>query len=118
MAVRDRLRARSDRPPAGAGNPPGPRTRAPRPPRPRPRAKGDRMSDDRTLLRWTLSFLAPYRSRVVLLAVLLLAEVSLGAMQPLLLKVVIDYVLLPNPIPQPFAGWLLAIHEGNPVVLL
>jgi ABC-type multidrug transport system fused ATPase/permease subunit len=76
------------------------------------------MSDDRTLLQWTLSFLAPYRSRVVLLAVLLLAEVILGAMQPLLLKVVIDYVLIPNPIPAPFAGWLLAIHEGNPIVLL
>ncbi len=76
------------------------------------------MSDDRTLLRWTLSFLAPYWTRVAWLAVLLLAEVSLGAMQPLLLKVVIDYVLIPNPIPEPFAGWLLAIHEGNPVVLL
>ena len=76
------------------------------------------MNDTRSLLWWALSFLRPYRRRVVALAVLLLLEVGLGALQPLLLKVVIDYVLIRRPIPPPFAGWLQAIHEGDPVVLL
>jgi ATP-binding cassette subfamily B protein/subfamily B ATP-binding cassette protein MsbA len=76
------------------------------------------MTDSRGLLSWALSFLRPYRGRVVLLAVLLLLEVGLNAVQPLLLKVVIDYVLIPNQISEPFARWLAAVHEGNPVVLL
>src|SRR5258706_8022315 len=127
MPILDRLVARPNHPRSRAQPSGGCRAatasgaRGARPgssPGPRSGPEGERMRDDRTLLRWTLSFLAPYRSRVVLLAVLLLAEVILGAMQPLLLKVVIDYVLIPNPIPEPFAGWLLAIHEGNPVVLL
>ncbi|MES1256235.1 MAG: ABC transporter ATP-binding protein [Acidobacteriota bacterium] len=76
------------------------------------------MKDFRGLLSWALAFLRPYRGRVVLLAVLLLLEVGLNAVQPLLLKAVIDYVLIPNQISEPFAGWLAAVHEGNPVVLL
>ena len=76
------------------------------------------MTDLRGLIKWSMTFLRPYRGRVGILAVLLLLEVGLNALQPLLLKVVIDYVLLPNPIPEPIAGWLAAIHEGNPVVLL
>jgi len=66
------------------------------------------------LLSWTLSFLRPYRGRMLLVAVLLLLEVALGALQPWLLKVVIDYVLVGRPVPQPFAGWLQSMHEGNP----
>ena len=76
------------------------------------------MNELRGLLPWALSFLRPYRGRVGLLAVLLLLEVGLNAVQPLLLKVVIDYVLIPNQISEPFAAWLAAIHEGSPVVLL
>jgi len=76
------------------------------------------MTDLRGLIKWSMTFLRPYRGRVGILAVLLLLEVGLNALQPLLLKVVIDYVLLPNPIPEPIAGWLAAIHEGSPVVLL
>ncbi|MGB7219568.1 MAG: ABC transporter ATP-binding protein [Vicinamibacterales bacterium] len=77
------------------------------------------MSDDRTLLRWALSFLAPHRSPVVLLAVLLFVEVGLGVLQPWPIKVVIDNVLLE----QPF-GWAsleqstTAVTGGNRVVLL
>ena len=60
----------------------------------------------------------PYRARMMMVAVLLLIEVALTALQPWLLKVVIDYVLVGQPIPRPFAQWLLAIHEGDPFVLL
>jgi ATP-binding cassette, subfamily B, bacterial len=71
------------------------------------------------LLVWTLSFLRPYRTRVALLAVLLLTEIGLGALQPWPLAVVIDYVIVANhPIPEPFARWLLAIHVGDRFVLL
>ena len=71
-----------------------------------------------SLVSWTLSFMRPYRGRMMLVAVLLLLEVALGALQPWLLKVVIDYVLVGRPMPQPVAGWLLAMHEGDPLVLL
>jgi len=70
------------------------------------------------LILWTLSFLRPYRKRVVILAALLLAEIGLGALQPWPLAIVIDYVLQGRPVPQPFAGWLLAIHGGDRFVLL
>jgi len=70
------------------------------------------------LVSWTLSFMRPYRGRMTLVAVLLLLEVALGALQPWLLKIVIDYVLVGRPIPEPFAAWLLSIHEGDPLVLL
>jgi ATP-binding cassette subfamily B protein len=45
------------------------------------------------LLGWTLSFLRPYRRRVLLLALLLLTEIGLGALAPWPLAVVIDNVL-------------------------
>jgi len=72
----------------------------------------------RGLLAWTLSFLQPYRRRVALLAMLLLSEIGLGALQPWPLKVVIDYVFEQHPIPEPFAHWLAAIHGGNLTALL
>src|SRR6266540_15222 len=72
----------------------------------------------RSLVAWTLSFLRPYKGRVIFVAVLLLVEVALGALEPWLLKVVIDYVLVGRPMPQPFAAWLQTIHEGDPLVLL
>ena len=71
-----------------------------------------------SLLPWSLSFLKPYRFRVAWLSVLLLAEIGLGALQPWPLAIVIDYVLQQKAIPEPFAGWLLAIHGGNRLVLL
>jgi ATP-binding cassette subfamily B protein/subfamily B ATP-binding cassette protein MsbA len=70
------------------------------------------------LLLWTLGFLRPYRKRVALLALLLLSEIGLGALQPWPFAVVIDYVLQQHPIPEPFAGWLLAVHGGDRFTLL
>ena len=70
------------------------------------------------LVVWTLSFLRPHRKRVALLIVLLLGEIGLGALQPWPLAVVIDYVLERQPIPEPFAHWLLAIQGGDRLALL
>jgi len=71
-----------------------------------------------SLLVWTLSFLRPYQKRVLILAALLLTEIGLGALQPWPLAIVIDYVLGGRPIPEPFAGWLTAMHGGDRFVLL
>jgi ABC-type multidrug transport system fused ATPase/permease subunit len=60
------------------------------------------MSDQLPLLPWTLSYLRPYRRRVMLLSVLLLLEIGLGALQPWPLKIVIDNVL--NHETHPFPG--------------
>ena len=70
------------------------------------------------LIWWTLSFLRPYHRRVFLLAVLLLSEIGLGALQPWPLKVVIDYVFERHPMPEPFAHWLGALTGGNLTALL
>jgi ABC-type multidrug transport system fused ATPase/permease subunit len=70
------------------------------------------------LLPWTLSFLQPYRARVAILAILLLAEIALGALQPWPLEIIIDYVLQNHPFPEPFARWLAAIHVGDRFMLL
>jgi ATP-binding cassette, subfamily B, bacterial len=75
-------------------------------------------SEPKSLITWTLTFMRPYRGRMTFVALLLLLEVVLGALEPWLLKVVIDYVLVGRPMPQPFAGWLRSIHEGDPLVLL
>ena len=74
--------------------------------------------DTRSLFSWTLSFLRPYRGRVVLLSVLMLAQIALGALEPWPLKIVIDYALDGRPLPEPFRGWLLAITGGSMVTLL
>ena len=76
------------------------------------------VKDSSSLVGWTLSFLRPYRGRMTLVAVLLLLEVALVALQPWLLKAVIDYVLAGRPVPQPVAGWLQAIRVVDPFVLL
>ncbi len=47
------------------------------------------------LLRWALPFLRPYRKQVALLAVLLVSEIVLGALQPWPLAIAIDYILTP-----------------------
>ena len=72
----------------------------------------------KSLIPWTLSFLRPYRARVTLLAVLLLLEIGLGALQPWPLKVVVDNVLQGRPFPEPIAHWLAAVTGGRPFVLL
>jgi ATP-binding cassette subfamily B protein len=70
------------------------------------------------LVMWTLSFLRPYKTRVALLVLLLLAEIGLGALQPWPLAVIIDYVLESHPVPEPYARWLPAIDGGDRFVLL
>jgi ABC-type multidrug transport system fused ATPase/permease subunit len=57
------------------------------------------------LLPWTLWFLRPYRRRVALLTVLLLAEIGLGALAPWPLAVVIDQVLGGKPLPGGLTPW-------------
>jgi ATP-binding cassette subfamily B protein/subfamily B ATP-binding cassette protein MsbA len=48
---------------------------------------------DTPLIPWMLSFLRPHRGRVAMLAVLLLAEIALGAMQPWVLAIAIDHAI-------------------------
>jgi ATP-binding cassette subfamily B protein/subfamily B ATP-binding cassette protein MsbA len=57
------------------------------------------------LIGWTLSSLRPYRTRVALLAVLLVSEIALGALQPWPLAVVID-LLGGKPLPPRIAPYL------------
>jgi ATP-binding cassette, subfamily B, bacterial len=70
------------------------------------------------LLKWTLSFLRPYKTPVAVLVVLLLLEIGLGALQPWPLEIIIDYVLQNNPFPEPFARWMQAVHGGDRFLLL
>jgi ATP-binding cassette, subfamily B, bacterial len=70
------------------------------------------------LIRWTLSFLRPYRPQVALLSVLLLLEIGLGALQPWPLKIVIDYVLGDRPFPAAVGAWVEWLTRHNHVALL
>ena len=46
-----------------------------------------------SLVSWTLSFLRPYRLRVVAIAILSIAEIVMAALAPWPLKLVVDNVL-------------------------
>ena len=70
------------------------------------------------LLPWTLSFLRPYRGRVALLAVLSLIEIGLGALAPWPLKIVIDNVLLGDPVEWPPGARIVAMLGDDRVRLL
>jgi ATP-binding cassette subfamily B protein len=70
------------------------------------------------LLPWTLQFLRPHRSRVMLLMALLIIQIALGALQPWPLKIVIDYVLDNQPLPAWIAGPVTAVTGGDLRVLL
>jgi ATP-binding cassette subfamily B protein/subfamily B ATP-binding cassette protein MsbA len=76
------------------------------------------MSDQRSLLGWTLGFLGPYRARVALLSVLLVVQIALGALQPWPLKLVIDYALDERPLPAWAATPLAALTGGSLATLL
>ena len=71
-----------------------------------------------TLTRWTLSFLQPYRARVVAIAALSLAELGLVALAPWPLKVVVDNILGDRPLPDTIAGALPAVVHDSAVLLL
>ena len=70
------------------------------------------------LLPWTLQFLRPHRSRVLLLIALMASQIALGALQPWPLKIVIDNVLDNHPLPPLIAGPFLAITGGDRRLLL
>jgi ATP-binding cassette subfamily B protein/subfamily B ATP-binding cassette protein MsbA len=78
------------------------------------------MSDQLPLLPWTLSYLRPYRRRVLLLSLLLLLEIGLGALQPWPLKIVIDNVLdhETHPFPEPVRSWMATLTGGNLIAML
>ena len=59
------------------------------------------------LIGWTLASLRPYRTRVALLAVLLVSEIGLGALQPWPLAFVID-LLSGKPLPPSVAPYFTA----------
>jgi ATP-binding cassette, subfamily B, bacterial len=86
-------------------------------------------NDERPLLPWTLSYMRPYRGRVTVLAILLVSEIILGALQPWPLAIVIDYVLSGKPLPDRIrvfgldiatnAGtWITAMTHHNAMALL
>ena len=92
-------------------------------------ASADATAAQQPLLPWTLLFLRPYRGRVSLLSVLLLSEITLGALAPWPLAIVIDYVLagksffadmpdLVKPALGWIAPWVRALTHDNRVVLL
>ena len=67
------------------------------------------------LLPWMLSFLRPHRGRVALLAVLLLPEIGLGALQPWPLTIVIDTCSAASRFREPFAAWLVTRDRRQPI---
>ncbi len=74
-----------------------------------------REDNARPLLPWMLSFLRPYRRSATVLAVLLVVQIVLGALQPWPLKLVIDNVLnsAEHPFPEPLATWMQALTGGS-----
>ncbi len=76
------------------------------------------VEDTGPLLPWTLSFMRPYRGRVIGVGLLMLLQVGLGALEPWPLKIVIDYVLGQHDLPEPLKGWAGGMTGGNPVGLL
>jgi ATP-binding cassette subfamily B protein/subfamily B ATP-binding cassette protein MsbA len=55
---------------------------------------------------------------VALIILLLLAQIGLGALQPWPLKIVIDYVLNRNPLPEPLRHWTAALVGTRAITLL
>ena len=75
-------------------------------------------SEKQSLLAWTLSFVRPYKKRVVVLMALLLLQVAFGALLPWPLKIIIDYVLGDQVFAEPYRGWLQSVTGGSTVGLL
>jgi ATP-binding cassette, subfamily B, bacterial len=79
---------------------------------------GPAPGDTAPLLQWTLSFMRPYRRRVIAVGLLMLLQVGLGALEPWPLKIVVDYVLGQHDLPEPLKGWAFAITGGTATALL
>ena len=76
------------------------------------------IDDTRPLLPWTLSLMRPYRGRVFGIAMLMLLQVALGALEPWPLKIVIDYVLGQHDLPQSLRPLAFRLTGGGPIGLL
>ena len=76
------------------------------------------IDDTRPLLPWTLSLMRPYRGRVFGIAMLMLLQVALGALEPWPLKIVIDYVLGQHDLPQSLRPLAFRLTGGGPTGLL
>jgi ABC-type multidrug transport system fused ATPase/permease subunit len=74
--------------------------------------------NDKPLIPWMLSFLRPHRGRVTLLAVLLLSEIVLGALQQWPLAIVIDYVFGSNRFPRWIQSGVDSLTHGSKFELL
>ena len=70
------------------------------------------------MIAWTLSFLRPYRGRVVAIVALSVGEIALAALAPWSLKVVVDNVLGERPLPAPVAALLPFSLAEQTVALL
>src|SRR4030095_6633601 len=67
---------------------------------------------------WTLSFLKPYRARVVAISVLSIVEIGLAALAPWPLKAVVDNVLGGQPLPGLLATLIDSVVGSSVVSLL
>ena len=70
------------------------------------------------LISWTLSFLRPYRARVVAISILSIVEIGLAALAPWPLKAVVDNVLGGQPLPGPVATLIDSVVGSSVVSLL
>jgi len=71
------------------------------------------------LIPWMLSFLRPHRGQVTLLAVLMLAEILLGVLQPWPFAWVIDHVLSGKPFSNPHVqSFVTTVTHGSTETLL
>ncbi len=71
-----------------------------------------------SLVAWTLSYLRPHRSRVLIVTALAVVEVGFGALAPWPLKTVVDNVLGGHPLPGPLAAFAQATVGSNTTALL
>jgi ATP-binding cassette subfamily B protein/subfamily B ATP-binding cassette protein MsbA len=71
-----------------------------------------------TVIGWTLSFLRPYRTRVLAIAILALVEIGLAALAPWPLKILVDSVLDDHPWPEPLVSLMASTADANAVALL
>jgi len=68
--------------------------------------------------RWSLSFLQPYRARVVAVVALAFVEVGLSALAPWPLKAMVDNVFGGRPFPEPLQSLAVSVTGGQTPVLL
>ena len=71
-----------------------------------------------TLVSWTLSFLRPYRTRVLAVTILSIVEIGSAALAPWPLKVVVDNVFGGQTLPGPLAVVIPSVVAANAAALL